>query len=243
VVATVATVVVLIAGAPVAQASHCSFNDPNQPQKEEIFQGGNYSQRGTTNKIRFRFRQTCTFSHSDPGRGLSWSTAHIRLGNDFDSLVEIGWWMFYLESGQLDRRAFTELVINGVQKAANNWHQTPSSCMNATESDVWRVEWTQYETWSMSINCIDGVGYRQLALYGNTGWTYGLTVGETGRRGGTTTHMADEHRNLLRKLSDGSWTAWTTNFCYHDFADDWAPRFITSDGYNVDWGSGYCDPF
>jgi len=231
-----------VLGASPAYAEHCGFPDEtgNQTPTEEIFHrhpGNLFS--GTEHKIRFRFRTTCSAFHSDPARGLAWSTAHVRLGGDFDSIMEIGWWMFYTEAGDLDRRPFTEFKINGVTKAENNWHSRPASCLNPTESDVWRVRWVSFESWALYMNCIDGVGYRHLATYGNAIWTFGIVMGETGRRGGTDTHMADEHREL-RRYDGGSWTAWTNNSCYHDFAAGWKAVKITDAHYDVDWGAFDC---
>ncbi|MDQ3857429.1 MAG: hypothetical protein M3327_03135 [Actinomycetota bacterium] len=147
------------------------------------------------------------------------------------------------ETGEKSWRAFTEYVLNGQTITANNWHQTPSSCMNAGESDVWRINWISYTSWRLSITCIDGVGYGYLATYGDSGFTTGLTMGETGRRGCHETHMADEQMELRRRTQPGSWVAWTQTWCWQDTADQWRAVYIAANEYHVDWGDFSCDPF
>jgi hypothetical protein len=250
---TIVIVSAAAAGSPEqAVAGHCLTANPNLSEPH-VYRGGNESARGAENKIRFRNRTLCIFKdangtqHADAGVPIAWSTAHVGLGGRFENdWVEVGWHNYYRSDGTRGASPFVEWGVNERPRSGDNWFTVPSSCLNATLFDVWRVTNNPgTDSWRLYWNCIDGVGYRYLYAFTGTGFQWGLSAGETGGRGpDTETHMADDHRELKRKLSDGSWVPWAntplgnSNFCWKDSSVSWDTYYIAADAFNTDWGTG-----
>jgi hypothetical protein len=233
-----------------AYGSHCLDNasDP-ELNHAEISVWGSTGFRGTENKIQFRERElgTCVPPHvslknatTQEGGDLVWSTAHIRLGGFSNDIMEVGWETYFDQSGNKRHRAFTEFIRNGTKAAGNLFDPSPATCLEPGKSDVWRVKWLQYETWGLYINCIDGVGYRHLASYGNAGSQSGVTMGETGKLDEAEIHTVDLQRDLRRMSSTGAWSSWNTNTCWRDEILQWRYFFTASDAYDVNWGDAPC---
>lgn len=168
---------------------------------------------------------------------LAWSTAHMRLGGATYNWAEVGWEEEYVLSFH-QFYAFTEWGLNGNTKARNQFSE---ACLTQTSYQMWRVSNVSgTNDWNLAINCENGTGWSSLKKYTGTGYYKGLTMGETGRYGGTATGMSDYQDNLHWKNSSGTWNKWSGPYCYSDVASNWQFNYLSATSYSVVKGSMNC---
>jgi hypothetical protein len=206
-----------------------SFGGCSHITAYHIFQKGNASATGTQNKIQFRSRRLGDCSGEDFGTGesVTWSMAHVRVGGaNTDDAVEIGWYTYFDANDVRRHRVFTARILNGFEDSTD-FNPSPSTCLNAGESDVYRVKHlsstNNNHTWGLYINCLDGVGWRHLKSYSALTAGTGVVMGEIGKASSEEIHSADVQRDLRRGTSDGAWVAWSSNQCHLDNMPQWKP--------------------
>ena len=214
--------------------------------KEQIFAGawnsgiaywreGAY---GTKNKILLQRREMCGPSMVESAQ--VWSTSHLRMGGATGNWVEVGW----LEERTSTNNKFYWFSEWGLNYSPMGRNVASHPCPNLGYYDWWRTENVSgTTTWRLSLNC-NGDQYagtwQLLDTFTGLGYSKGTPMGETGRRGGEATGMAEDMPELERKGSSGSWVAWDEPKCYTDDATDWQFRYIYINAYQTAKGSNNC---
>lgn len=196
---------------------------------------------GTANEIRNSFRYPFSAACGDP----TWTTAHMRLGGDTGHWVEAGWlWRWDYFAGVIYVRWFTEWGKNfdtiGYNEGGMPSCVAPSDNANTT---TWIVANISGGTnWRMRLRCEDGTPDSVLGSdYTSTGYSSGLSMGETGRGfGDAAQDMSDYHKALRWKTSSGSWSDWSKPQCFYDNAVGWQGNYLSATSYSVIKGTAGC---
>jgi hypothetical protein len=248
----VLTAAFLVAGLSVSSFAGLSFATAEpawacHEPKEQIFVGawdtgtgywrtGAY---GVKNKIRLKRRDMCGSSTIETKQ--VWSMSHLRMGGIDGNWVEVGW----TEERTLTNNKFYWFSEWGLNYTDMGGTAASHPCPVVDQYDWWRTANDAGTTnWKLSINCSNDQfsgSWQLLDTFNGLGFSKGVPMGETGRRGGEATGMSEYMPELERKTSGGSWLAWDRPKCYHDNASNWQFSYIYIGSYENIQGSNNCD--
>ena len=108
----------------------------------------------------------------------------------------------------------------------------------ATDRCNYRINLVDGTTdWKAWARCGSNPTYTLLYTFSNTGFTHGIPMSVTWRRGGTATGMLDNVSNLQYRDGVGNFNPWVNNGSYPPFAgttvSDWTASAITATSYSV----------
>lgn len=168
--------------------------------------------------------------------------SHLRMGGIDGHWVEVGWTE---ERGLLITDKFYWFSEWGLNYTAMGGTAGSHPCPTVDEYDWWRTANVSGTTsWRLSMNCANDQfagSWRLLDDFTSLGYSRGVPMGETGRRGGSATGMSERMPELERKTGSGSWVAWDEPKCYRDNASNWEFSYIYINGYETAKGSRNCD--
>jgi hypothetical protein len=206
--------------------------------EEQVYGGGNSGAYGTTNNIRLTDRDLNTACGTPQWEAFS--EAHVELGGVWGNWVEMGWLEFI--DGGTGAHVFEANTEWGLAGNIKGQQVVGVSCIkpsNVGSYYKWRVNNVSGSNdWTLLLNC--GSGFAQVSKYSGTGYHTGTAAGETGRYGGTATGMSESQNTLKYKNGSGTWTSWTTNYCYKNTASNWQYSYGSATAYSVVKGSANC---
>jgi hypothetical protein len=162
------------------------------------------------------------------------STAHMR-NTSLDRGAEIGYVERWGPNSSHTFRVFWETYVGETFTNGSGFNAGRAvACCSMTEFKVISIADT--DKWTFFFDYGNSGTFTQLGPTDGApaGFTHGIPMGETGRRGGTGTGAGDEHKNLEKKnCGSCAWINWRTNYQHADTISNWHYHYLDPNHYEV----------